>query len=134
MQPFEKIVHYSDPVVTIAVEAKSTSHLPRRVDALRLIARADPCIVFDINPQTDNYSKTAICTTNLAISIDPPNAIRYRHETMELITETYIDAIHKGPSDYDNTIRRTIFFFVFFFKDPSTPDISPLPLPAPLPI
>jgi len=28
MQTFEKIVHYSDPVVTIAVEAKSTSDLP----------------------------------------------------------------------------------------------------------
>src|SRR5207245_5034700 len=31
MQTFEKIVHYSDPVVTIAVEAKSTSDLPRLV-------------------------------------------------------------------------------------------------------
>src|SRR6266550_2649473 len=44
MQSFEKIVHYSDPVVTIAVEAKSTSDLPKLVEALRLIAKADPSI------------------------------------------------------------------------------------------
>src|SRR5213592_636169 len=37
MQTFEKIVHYSDPVVTIAVEAKSTSDLPKLVEALRLL-------------------------------------------------------------------------------------------------
>src|SRR5438876_5998846 len=52
MQTFEKIVHYSDPVVTIAVEAKSTSDLPRLVEALRLIAKADPSIVVEINHET----------------------------------------------------------------------------------
>src|SRR5437667_7715861 len=44
MQLFEKIVHYSDPVVTIAVEGKSTSDLPKLVEALRLIAEAEQSI------------------------------------------------------------------------------------------
>src|SRR2546427_3086939 len=55
MQTFEKIVHYSDPVVTIAVEAKSTSDLPRLVEALRLIAKADPSIVVEINQETGEH-------------------------------------------------------------------------------
>src|SRR5256884_4584384 len=55
MQTFEKIVHYSDPVVTIAVEAKSTSDLPRLVEALRLIAKADPRIVVEINQETGEH-------------------------------------------------------------------------------
>src|SRR3989337_2117148 len=42
MQPFEKIVHYSDPVVTVAIEAKSTTDLPKLVEVLRTIAKADP--------------------------------------------------------------------------------------------
>src|SRR5438094_8153970 len=55
MQTFEKIVHYSDPVVTIAVEAKSTSDLPKLVEALRLLAKADPSIQVEINPETGDH-------------------------------------------------------------------------------
>src|SRR5437016_3525932 len=55
MQSFEKIVHYSDPVVTIAVEAKSTSDLPKLVEALRLIAKADPSIEVEINQETGEH-------------------------------------------------------------------------------
>src|SRR5437899_95994 len=84
MQTFEKIVHYSDPVVTIAVEAKSTSDLPRLVEALRLIAKADPSIVVEINQDTN-------------MLIDATKGIQYLHETMELIKEAYIEAMGKGP-------------------------------------
>src|SRR2546427_6867965 len=35
MQAFEPIVHYSEPVVTVAIEAKSTADLPRLVEGLR---------------------------------------------------------------------------------------------------
>src|SRR5881392_4158958 len=55
MQSFEKIVHYSDPVVTIAVEAKSTSDLPKLVEALRLLAKADPSIQVEINQETGEH-------------------------------------------------------------------------------
>src|SRR5207244_7736744 len=51
MQPLEKIVHYSDPVVTIAAKAKSTSDLPRLVEALRLIAKADRAIAVELNQE-----------------------------------------------------------------------------------
>ena len=33
--PFEAIRHYSDPVVTVAVEPKSMKDLPKFIDALR---------------------------------------------------------------------------------------------------
>src|SRR5207253_6466998 len=55
MQPFEKIVHYSDPVVTIVVEAKSTSDLPRLVEAPRMLAKADPSIQVEINQETGEH-------------------------------------------------------------------------------
>src|SRR2546425_1224174 len=69
MQPFEKIVHYSDPVVTIAVEAKSTSDLPRLVEALRLIAKADPSIVVEINQETGEHLISGMGELHLEITI-----------------------------------------------------------------
>src|SRR2546422_860532 len=106
MQTFEKIVHYSDPVVTIAVEAKSTSDLPRLVEALRLIAKADPSIVVEINQETrehlisamgELHLETIIWTHDTNMLIDATKAIQYLHETMELIKEAYIEAMVKGP-------------------------------------
>src|SRR2546428_639520 len=69
IQTFEKIVHYSDPVVTIAVEAKSTSDLPRLVEALRLIAKADPSIVVEINQETGEHLISGMGELHLEITI-----------------------------------------------------------------
>jgi elongation factor 2 len=69
MQPFEKIVHYSDPVVTIAVEAKSTSDLPKLVEALRLIAKADPSIEVEINQETGEHLISGMGELHLEITI-----------------------------------------------------------------
>src|SRR5438067_9012102 len=69
MQTFEKIVHYSDPVVTIAVEAKSTSDLPKLVDALRLIAKADPSIEVEINQETGEHLISGMGELHLEITI-----------------------------------------------------------------
>jgi len=69
MQSFEKIVHYSDPVVTIAVEAKSTSDLPKLVEALRLIAKADPSIEVEINQETGEHLISGMGELHLEITI-----------------------------------------------------------------
>jgi len=69
MQPFEKIVHYSDPVVTIAVEAKSTSDLPKLVEALRLLAKADPSIQVEINQETGEHLISGMGELHLEITI-----------------------------------------------------------------
>src|SRR5207245_1085643 len=69
MQPFEKIVHYSDPVVTIAVEAKSTSDMTKLVEALRLIAKADPSIVVEINQETGEHLISGMGELHLEITI-----------------------------------------------------------------
>ena len=69
MQAFEKIVHYSDPVVTIAVEAKSTSDLPKLVEALRLIAKADPSIEVEINQETGEHLISGMGELHLEITI-----------------------------------------------------------------
>jgi elongation factor 2 len=69
MQPFEKIVHYSDPVVTIAIEAKSTQDLPKLVEVLRMIAKADPSIQVEINQETGEHLVSGMGELHLEITI-----------------------------------------------------------------
>jgi elongation factor 2 len=52
MEPFEKITHYTEPVVTVAIEAKHMKDLPKLVDVLRTIGKADPSIQVQINQET----------------------------------------------------------------------------------
>ncbi len=55
MAPFESIKHYSEPVVTVAVEAKNTKDLPRLIDVLRKLAKEDPSIRVEINEETGEH-------------------------------------------------------------------------------
>jgi len=52
MEPFEKISHYTEPVVTVAIEAKHMKDLPKLVDVLRTVGKADPSIQVMINQET----------------------------------------------------------------------------------
>ncbi len=68
MAPFEKIVHYSDPVVTVAIEAKHTKDLPKLVDVLRTIAKADPSIQVEINQETGEHLMSGMGELHLEIT------------------------------------------------------------------
>jgi len=50
--PFEAIRHYSDPVVTVAVEPKSMKDLPKFLDALRSLAKSDASLQVMTNQET----------------------------------------------------------------------------------
>ena len=52
MDPFERIIHVSDPVVTVSVEAKHMKDLPKLVDTLRSVAKGDPSLQLSINQET----------------------------------------------------------------------------------
>ncbi|MCW7074926.1 MAG: elongation factor EF-2 [Candidatus Methanospirare jalkutatii] len=55
MTPFESIRHYSEPVVTVAVEAKNTKDLPRLIEVLRKISKEDPMVRVEINEETGEH-------------------------------------------------------------------------------
>ncbi len=68
MEPFERIVHVSEPVVTVAVEAKNTKDLPRLVEVLRLISKADPSIQVQINQETGENLMSGMGELHLEIT------------------------------------------------------------------
>jgi elongation factor 2 len=68
MHVFERIVHYSEPVVTVAIEAKSTADLPKLVDALRSLSKADPSIRVEIDQETGQHLMSGMGELHLEIT------------------------------------------------------------------
>lgn len=114
MVPFESIKHYSEPVVTVAVEAKSTKDLPRLIDVIRRFAKEDPMIRIDINEETgeqlvsgmgelhlDIVTHRIVKDEDIPIVASPPIVV-YR-ETVEA---------KAGPVEGKSPNRHNKFYFV----------------------
>ncbi|MEM4267973.1 MAG: elongation factor EF-2 [Candidatus Woesearchaeota archaeon] len=54
-EPFEKITHIFEPVVTKAVEAKKPSDLPRLIEVLRIVQKEDPSIHIELHEETGEH-------------------------------------------------------------------------------
>ncbi|AKA48945.1 elongation factor EF-2 [uncultured archaeon] len=69
MEPFEPMTHYTDPVVTLAIEAKHTADLPKLIDVLRNVSKADPSIQVDINQETGEHLISGMGELHLEITM-----------------------------------------------------------------
>jgi elongation factor 2 len=85
MEPFEKMTHYSEPVITKAIEAKSMADLPKLVEVLRVIAKADPSLSIEINNETGEHLMSGMGELHLEIT-------EYR-----IINEQGVDIISSPP-------------------------------------
>ncbi|MFW3145638.1 MAG: elongation factor EF-2 [Thermoplasmatota archaeon] len=68
LDPFEKIVHVSEPVVTVAVEARHMKDLPKLVEVLRMVAKADPSLQVEINQETGEHLLSGMGELHLEIT------------------------------------------------------------------
>ena len=67
--PFEPIRHYSDPVVTVAVEPKSMKDLPKFIDALRTLAKSDASLQVTTNQETGEALLAGMGELHLEITV-----------------------------------------------------------------
>tara|TARA_B100000683_G_scaffold170473_1_gene164224 strand:+ start:645 stop:2852 length:2208 start_codon:yes stop_codon:yes gene_type:complete len=67
--PFEAIRHYSDPVVTVAVEPKSMKDLPKFIDALRSLAKSDASLQVMTNQETGEALLAGMGELHLEITV-----------------------------------------------------------------
>ncbi|EDY35312.1 translation elongation factor aEF-2, partial [Aciduliprofundum boonei T469] len=97
VEPFEPMKHYSEPVVTVAIEAKHTKDLPRLIEVLRTISKADPSLKVEINQETGEHLLSGMGELHLEVTI-----YRITHEyKVEVITSppivVYRETVdHKG--------------------------------------
>jgi len=95
MEPFESIRHISEPVVTVRVEAKRPSDLPKLVKVLRNISKADPSIQVEINQESGEYLMSGMGELHLEIT-------EYR-----IKNEQGVDIIVSEPTViYRETVRK----------------------------
>jgi elongation factor 2 len=69
MEPFEPMTHYTDPVVTLAIEAKHTSDLPKLIDVLKTVSKADPSIQVNINQETGEHLISGMGELHLEVTL-----------------------------------------------------------------
>ena len=85
MEPFERMTHYSEPVITKAIEAKNMADLPKLVEVLRTIAKADPSLSIEINNETGEHLMSGMGELHLEIT-------EYR-----IINEQGVDIVASPP-------------------------------------
>ncbi|KAF5433645.1 elongation factor 2 [Candidatus Methanophagaceae archaeon] len=114
MVPFESMKHYSEPVVTVAVESKSTKDLPRLVEMLRRLGKEDPMIRIEINEETGEHLISGMGELHLEIIIN-----RIDHdENIPIITSPPIVVFREtveakaGPVEGKSPNRHNKFYVV----------------------
>ncbi len=69
MTAFELIKHVSEPVMTVAVEAKNTRDLPKVVEVLRQVAKEDPTLQVTINEETGEHLMAGMGELHLDVTV-----------------------------------------------------------------
>ncbi|MFH1064232.1 MAG: elongation factor EF-2 [Candidatus Woesearchaeota archaeon] len=109
-EPFEKLTHIFDPVVTKAIEAKNPSDLPKLVETLRIVSKEDPSIKIEINEETGEHlmhgmgelhleviENRIITEKGVPITTSPPIVV-YRETVNKPATE---EAEGKSPNKHN---------------------------------
>jgi elongation factor 2 len=80
--PFESIKHISEPVVTMAIEAKNPRDLPKLIEVLRQLAKEDPTLHVTLNEETGEHLISGMGELHLEVKVEK---IR-REKGIEVVT------------------------------------------------
>lgn len=112
MTPFESIRHVSEPVMTVAVEAKNMKDLPKLIEVLRQVAKEDPTLKVMINQETGEHLLAGM--GELHLEIVAHRIQRDKH--VEIITSkpivVYRETVttHAGPVEGKSPNRHNRFY------------------------
>ncbi|MEI7433164.1 MAG: elongation factor EF-2 [Methanomicrobiales archaeon] len=112
--PFESLKHYSEPVMTVAVEAKNMKDLPKLVEVLRQVGKEDPTLQVAINEETGEHLIAGMGELHLEIVT---GRIK-RDKGVEIVTSEPIvvyreTAVQKaGPVEGKSPNRHNRFYLV----------------------
>lgn len=113
MTPFESIKHTSEPVVTVAIEAKSMKDLPKLVEVLRQVSKEDPTLRVSINEETGEHLISGMGELHLEIIAHKIE----RDKNVEISTSEpiviYRETVqgHAGPVEGKSPNRHNRFYF-----------------------
>jgi elongation factor 2 len=122
--PFEAIRHYSDPVVTVAVEPKSMKDLPKFIDALRSLAKADASLQVTTNQETGEALLAGMGELHLEITvyrIEEEQNIKVSVSPPIVVYREGIQGTNRGHAFEGKSPNRHNRFF--FEIEPLTPEV-----------
>ncbi|MHB8361711.1 MAG: EF-Tu/IF-2/RF-3 family GTPase, partial [Thermoplasmataceae archaeon] len=121
MEAFEPMMHYSDPVVTLAIEAKHTSDLPKLIEVLKTVSKADPSIQVNINQETGEHLISGMGELHLEVTLYRiKNDYKVEVQTSDPIVVYRETVDHKGgPFEGKSPNKHNKFYF----------EVSPLEQP-----
>ena len=122
--PFEAIRHYSDPVVTVAVEPKSMKDLPKFIDALRSLAKSDASLQVTTNQETGEALLAGMGELHLEITvyrIEEEQNIKVSVSPPIVVYREGLQGSNRGrPFEGKSPNRHNRFFFEV---EPLTPEV-----------
>ena len=122
-EPFEKISHLFEPVVTKSIEAARPADLPKLIEVLRQVSKEDPTIVIEINEETGEHLMHGMGELHLEVienriksekHVDVKTSapiVVYR----ETITKPSPEAMGKSPNKHNH---------LFFKVEPISVDLA----------
>jgi elongation factor 2 len=69
MIPFEQVRYVSEPILTVGVEPKKPSDLPRLLDAMNMLSIEDPNLTVIVNKETGEYLLSGMGELHLEIAL-----------------------------------------------------------------
>jgi len=112
--PFEAIRHYSEPVVTVAIEPKSMKDLPKFIGALRSLAKSDASLSVDTNHETGEALLSGMGELHLEITIyrlEEEQGIKVNQSNPIVVYRESIAADNKGrPFEGKSPNRHNRFY------------------------
>jgi len=119
--PFEAIRHYSEPVVTVAVEPKSMKDLPKFIDALRSLAKADASLIVTTNQETGEALLAGMGELHLEITtyrIEEEQGIKVKVSEPIVVYRESVESHNKGHAFEGKSPNRHNRFYVEVEKLP----------------
>ncbi|MBO8182814.1 MAG: elongation factor EF-2 [Archaeoglobus sp.] len=99
--PFEAIKHVSEPVVTMAIEAKNPRDLPKLIEVLRQIAKEDPTLQVTLNEETGEHLLSGMGELHLEVTVEK---IR-RDRNLDVITSPPIVVFRETVTAVSPTVE-----------------------------
>ena len=121
-EPFEAIRHYSEPVVTVALEPKAMKDLPKFIDALRGLAKSDASLQVSTNAETGEALLAGMGELHLEITVyrlEEEQGIKVNVSEPIVVYRESIESNNKGQAFEGKSPNRHNRFYI---------EAEPLPL------
>ncbi len=122
-EPFEKITHIFEPVITKAIEATSPADLPKLIEILKVVAKEDPTIQIEINEETGENLMHGMGELHLEVienRIKDEKGLQVKTSNPIVVYRETVQA--KGPEVEGKTPNKHNKFY--FYVEPLEPAIA----------